>query len=160
MLVSTSARSRNSRTESSLDIYSRENSHSWASVTRCEKTVVNLDDWLSVPASSRWSLSTFCFDTNFTPAAVWQVWQIVEFSFLLSRFQWGRQCLGFTRSDIERLLLWFPQYSPPVAQAQRWYIRSICGLHQVLLHFDQVSDLLLSASYKRSFHHSWVGPVI
>ena len=107
MLVSTSARSRNSRTESSLDIYSRENSHSWASVTRCEKTVVNLDDWLSVPASSRWSLSTFCFDTNFTPAAVWQVCQIVEFSFLLCRFQWGRQCLGFTRSDIERLLLWF-----------------------------------------------------
>ena len=71
VLVSTFARSHNSRTKSSLNVYSSENSHGWASITSCQKTVVNLDDQLSVQVSSGWSFFTFRFDTNLTPATIW-----------------------------------------------------------------------------------------
>ena len=160
VLVSTFARSHDSRTESSLDVYSSKNSRGWASITSCQKTVVNLDDRLSVQVSSGWSFFAFCFGTNFTPATVWYVCQVVKFSFLLCRFQWRSQCLRLTRQWHQTSPVLLPQWSSPVAQAQRWCIRSNYGLHQVLLHIGQFSDLLLSTSCSKSFHNSWVCPVI
>ena len=54
VLVSTFARSHNSRTESSLDVYSSKNSRGWASITGCQKIVSSQLGWPVVCPSFFW----------------------------------------------------------------------------------------------------------